>query len=135
MLLGTSRLQDPNGKEFEHLIYVNCLVKANIRSTDTLRKLWASLFVQVQLGKSNTKLTASDPENTSALERQLLQVDETIPGPTDPQREPVEGEPPSQVPVPVVAELPPQRPFVVTGRDTAETLVGSDCPQSSPRNV
>ena len=106
MLPGTYRLQDPNSQEFGHLIHGNRLIKANIRITDELRKLWASSAVQAQLQRSNTKLVASDPENTAILEHQLLQVDETIPDPPDPLPEPVE-EPPSQVSAPL------QRPFVV----------------------
>jgi hypothetical protein len=69
MLLGTYRLQDPNG--FGHQIHGNRLIKANIRSTDEARKLWASSVVQSQLRRSNTKPAASDPENTAILERQL----------------------------------------------------------------
>jgi hypothetical protein len=79
MLLGTYRLQDPNGKEFGHLIHGNRLIKAHIRTTDELRKLWASASAQNQLRKLNIRLVASDPENTAILERQLLEVDETVP--------------------------------------------------------
>jgi hypothetical protein len=39
VLLGTYHLQDPNGKEFGYLIHGNRLIKANVRSTNELRKL------------------------------------------------------------------------------------------------
>ena len=42
MMLGTYRLQDPNGRELAALVHGNRLVKANISSADELRKLWAA---------------------------------------------------------------------------------------------
>src|SRR5436305_374185 len=42
MLLGTYRLQDPSGRELAALVHGNRLIKANIRTADELRDLWAS---------------------------------------------------------------------------------------------
>ena len=108
MLLGTYRLQDPNGKELAHLIHGNRLIRANIRTTDQLRKLWASPSAQNQLRKLNTKLVTSDPENTITLERQLLEVDETVPDLQEGDRRGVDiqGGPPSLGPV---QEQPPSQ--------------------------
>jgi len=39
MILGTYRLQDPNGKELAALVHGNRLLKANITSAETLKKL------------------------------------------------------------------------------------------------
>src|SRR5208282_2045566 len=78
MLLGTYRLQDPNGGELQMLVHGNRLLKANIRTTDELRKLWASPATKDQLRKRNVqiKLVASEPENMEILERYLLEIDE-----------------------------------------------------------
>ena len=83
MLLGTYRLQDPNGRELQVLVHGNRLLKANISTTDELRKLWASPATKDQLRKRNvqTELVASEPENTRTLERCLLEVDEEDPDP------------------------------------------------------
>ena len=48
-----------------------------------------------QLRRLNTKLIASDPENTAMLERQLLEVDETVEKEGPPPLGPVHEEPPS----------------------------------------
>ena len=42
MLLGTYRLQDPNGREFAALAHGNRLIEATIRTADELKELWAS---------------------------------------------------------------------------------------------
>src|SRR5216110_3253557 len=42
MLLGTYRLHNPNGRELQALVHGNWLIKAYIRTTDEVRKLWAS---------------------------------------------------------------------------------------------
>ena len=47
MLLGTYRLQDPNGTELEALIHGNRLIKAAISTAEELRDLWASPAVKV----------------------------------------------------------------------------------------
>jgi len=83
MLLGTYRLQDPNGRELQVLVHGNRLLKANISTTDELRKLWASPATKDQLRRRNlrTELVASEPENTDTLERYLLEIDEEEPDP------------------------------------------------------
>jgi hypothetical protein len=77
-LLGTYRLQDPSGKELAALIHGNRLVQANIRTTDALRKLWASPSVKDALRRQNAnlELVPSDPENTRILERHLMDLDD-----------------------------------------------------------
>jgi hypothetical protein len=83
MLLGTYRLQDPNGRELQVLVHGNRLLKANIRTTDELQKLWASPATKDQWRKRNvqTELVASEPENIATLERYLLEIDEEEPDP------------------------------------------------------
>jgi len=80
-LLGTYRLQGPNGRELQALVHGNRLLKANIRTSDELRKLWASPATKDQLRRRNiqTELIASEPENTDTLERYLLEIDEEDP--------------------------------------------------------
>src|SRR5204862_4642890 len=83
MMLGTYRLQDPNGRELQALVHGNRLLKANIRTSDELRKLWASPATKDQLRRRNiqTELIASEPENTDTLQRYLLEIDEEDPDP------------------------------------------------------
>jgi hypothetical protein len=78
MLLGTYRLQDPNGRELQALVHGNRLIKANISTTDELRKLWASPATKDALRRRNirTEFVPSDPENTDALERYLSELNE-----------------------------------------------------------
>src|SRR5436190_5412378 len=66
MLLGTYRLHDPNGRELQALVHGNRLIKAYIRTTDELRKLWASPATKDALRRRNieTEFIPSDPENT-----------------------------------------------------------------------
>ena len=80
MMLGTYRLQDPNGRELAALVHGNRLVKATIRTADELRDLWASPSGKDALRKRNvqTELIPSYPENTNALDRFLLE-DEDVP--------------------------------------------------------
>ncbi len=87
MLLGTYRLHDPDGRELQALVHGNRLIKANIRTTDELRKLWASPATKDALRRRNiqTELVPSDPENTDALERYLLEIDIDDPDPGDGQ--------------------------------------------------
>jgi hypothetical protein len=82
MLLGTYRLQDPNGRELASLIHGNRLVKANIHTADELRDLWSSPRGKDELRRRNIKaeLIPSYPENTDILDR-YLQDDEDIPPP------------------------------------------------------
>jgi len=77
MMLGTYRLQDPNGKELAALVHGHRLIQANIQTTDELRKLWASPSAKDALRRQNAhlELIPADPENTKALEQYLMEVD------------------------------------------------------------
>src|SRR5437773_3352095 len=83
MLLGTYRLQDPFGRELLALVHGNRLIEAQIRTTDDLRRLWASPATKDALRRRNiqTELIPSDPEQTDLLERYLLEIDEEEPDP------------------------------------------------------
>jgi hypothetical protein len=83
MLLGTYRLQDPNGRELAALVHGNRLIQANIRTAEELRELWASPKAKDQLRKRNrhVELIPSYPENTDALDQYLQ--DEQNEDPTD----------------------------------------------------
>jgi len=89
MLLGTYRLQDPNGTELEALIHGNRLIKAAISTADALRDLWASPAVKDMLRKKgiHAEVAPSYPENTALLNQQLRD-DEGIPLPTDHEDQP-----------------------------------------------
>jgi len=78
MLLGTYRLQDPNGRELAALVHGNRLIKADIRTAEELRELWASPRAKDQLRKRNrnVELIPSYPENTDALDQYLQVVDD-----------------------------------------------------------
>jgi hypothetical protein len=78
MMLGTYRLQDPNGKELAALVHGNRLLKAYISSTETLKKLWASPAAKDQLRRRNiTEYVGSDnPQNTALLEQYLFENDD-----------------------------------------------------------
>jgi hypothetical protein len=79
MLLGTYRLADPRGKELASLVHGNRLINARIGDTETLKKLWASPAAKDQLRARNLspEFFPSDvPENTDALERNLLEADD-----------------------------------------------------------
>ena len=73
MLLGTYRLQDPNGRELAALVHGNRLIKANIRTADELRDLWASPKEKDKFRKRNhnVELVPSYVENTDILDRHL----------------------------------------------------------------
>jgi len=78
-MLGTYRLQDPNGRELAALVHGNRLLKANINSADTLRKLWASPAIKDQLRKRNITaeyIGSDEPLNTDLLERYLSEENE-----------------------------------------------------------
>jgi len=89
MLLGTYRLQDPNGTELEALIHGNRLIKAAISTADALKDLWASPAVKDMLRKKgiHAEVAPSYPENTALLNQQLRD-DEGIPLPTDHEDQP-----------------------------------------------
>jgi hypothetical protein len=81
MLLGTYRLQDPNGKELAALVHGNRLVKATVNTADELKELWALPSTKDKLRQANIKeLVPSYPANTEILD-QYLQEDEDIPPP------------------------------------------------------
>src|ERR1700689_3936922 len=73
MLLGTYRLQDPNGRELAALVHGNRLIKANIRTADGLWDLWASPKVKDKLRKRNRnlELMPSYAENSDVLDQYL----------------------------------------------------------------
>jgi len=83
MLLGTYRLQDPNGTELEALIHGNRLIKAAISTAEELRDLWASPAVKDMLRKRgvHAEVAPSYFENTAILNHQLHE-DEGVPLPT-----------------------------------------------------
>jgi hypothetical protein len=80
MLLGTYRLQDPNGRELAALVHGNRLIKANIRTADELRDLWASPKTKDKLRKRNrnVELVPSYAENTDALDQHLQDNDDDL---------------------------------------------------------
>ncbi|TMI79079.1 MAG: DDE-type integrase/transposase/recombinase, partial [Bacteroidetes bacterium] len=77
-LLGTYRLQDPNGRELAALVHGNRLIKANIRTADELRDLWASPKAKDKLRRRNRnlELMPSYAENTDALDQYLQDIDD-----------------------------------------------------------
>lgn len=54
MLLGTYRVQDPNGRELTSLVHGNRLLKARI-TADDLAKLWSVPETQHQLRQLNVR--------------------------------------------------------------------------------
>jgi len=76
MLLGTYRLVDPNGRELAALVHGNRLIKANIRTADELRDLWASPKAKNELRRRNVELVPSYPENTDILDQHLQDEDD-----------------------------------------------------------
>ena len=78
-LLGTYRIQDPNGRELPLLIHGNRLISATISTTAQLRELWSSPAKKDQLRRQtqnqNLELVPSEPENTRELERYLLEIE------------------------------------------------------------
>ena len=78
MMLGTYRLQDPNGRELAALVHGNRLVKANISSADELRKLWAAPATKDQLRRRNINaeiMPSDERQNTELLEQYLWNDD------------------------------------------------------------
>jgi len=75
-LLGTYRLQDPNGKELAALVHGNRLLKTNLSSVEELRELWASPARKDQLRRHNINaewIPSDDPVNTAMLEKYLFE--------------------------------------------------------------
>jgi hypothetical protein len=81
MMLGTYRLQDPNGRELATLVHGNRLTKANIRTGEQLRNLWAAPRTKDQLRRLNLKpelqelLPSDNIRNSELLEQYLLEDD------------------------------------------------------------
>ena len=77
-MLGTYRLQDPNGVQLASLVHGNRLLNAKIHSADELRRLWAAPAVRDQLRRrnKNIELMPSDEiRNTELLEHYLVNDD------------------------------------------------------------
>ena len=77
MLLGTYRLQDPNGRELAALVHGNRLIRANIKTADELRDLWASPKAKDKLRRRNRnlELMPSYARNTDMLDQYLQDND------------------------------------------------------------
>src|SRR5947207_3193269 len=84
MLLGTYRLQDPNGRELAALAHGNRLIEAAVRTADELRDLWASPKGKQALRRRNKRLEVypSYPENTDLLDGYLQGDDDDDADPT-----------------------------------------------------
>ena len=52
MMLGTYRLQNPNGVELASLVHGNRLLRAHISSAEKLRRLWAAPAFKDQLRRA-----------------------------------------------------------------------------------
>src|SRR5438552_8968122 len=98
MMLGTYRLQDPNGRELAALVHGNQLVKASISSADKLRMLWAAPAMKDQLRRRNINaeiMPSDECQNTELLERYLwddetddvVQAEEDLESTQDVQRQ------------------------------------------------
>jgi hypothetical protein len=75
MMLGTYRLQDPNGKELAALGHGNRLLRAYISSTETLKKLWAPAAKDQLRRRNITKeyIDSDNPRNTELFEQYLFE--------------------------------------------------------------
>jgi hypothetical protein len=78
MLLGTYRLQDPNGIILKALVHGSRLLKANVQTTDELKKLWAAPNVRNALRRQNKNfdIVLAEPDATDALDRYLQEADD-----------------------------------------------------------
>ena len=103
-MLGTYRLQDPNGKELATLVHGNRLIKANISSADELRRLWAAPAMKDQLRRRNLNaeiMPSDERQNTELLEQYLwdddtddvVQTEEELESERDPQHSRMEADP------------------------------------------
>ena len=83
MILGTYRLQDPNGRELAALVHGNRLIPAAVSGMDELRELWASPKTKDALRRQNIRAewVPASPENADALEQHLLEADVDDPPP------------------------------------------------------
>ena len=73
MLLGTYGLQDPNGIILKAFVRGNCLLRANVQTTDELKKLWAALNVRNALRRQNKnfEIVLAEPHATDILDHFL----------------------------------------------------------------
>src|SRR4030095_6043151 len=73
MLLGTYRLQDPNGRELAALLHGNRLIEATVQTANELKELWASPKGKDLLRRKNKQMEIypSYPENTDILDEHL----------------------------------------------------------------
>src|SRR5208282_152871 len=73
LLVGTYRLQDPDGRELAALIHGNRLIETIVRTADELKELWASPKGKDVLRKRNRQMEVlpSYPENTDILDEHL----------------------------------------------------------------
>jgi hypothetical protein len=81
ILLGTYKLQDPNGRELAVLAHGNQLIKAAIHTANELRDIWASLRKREEVrrrNKAELELISSYPENSNTLQKYLFH-DEDVP--------------------------------------------------------
>jgi hypothetical protein len=78
MLLGTYRLQDPNGIILKVLVHGNRLLMANVQTIYELKKLWAAPNVRNALRRQNKNfdIVLAQPDATDALDRYLQEVDD-----------------------------------------------------------
>jgi hypothetical protein len=78
MLLGTYRLQDPNGIVLKALVHGHHLLRANVQTTDELKKLWAAPNVRNALRRQNKNfdIVLAEPDATDALDRYLQEADD-----------------------------------------------------------
>jgi hypothetical protein len=80
MMLGTYRLQDPNGKELQALVHGNRLLNAYTGDLEKLEKLWASPRMKDALRRTNVRtnpeLVASSVQNTGESERYLMDAED-----------------------------------------------------------
>jgi hypothetical protein len=77
MLLGTYRLQDPNGIILKAFVHGNLLLRANMQTTDELKQLWAAPNVRNTLRRQNKnfEIVLGEPDATDVLDRFLQEVD------------------------------------------------------------
>jgi hypothetical protein len=123
MMLGTYRLQDPNGRELATLVHGNRLTKANISTGEQLRNLWAAPRTKDQLRRLNLKpelqelLPSDNVRNSELLEQYLLEDD------TD---DVVGTEPSERM---MVADNPSITDFIGEDMDIEDTITAREIPK------
>jgi hypothetical protein len=83
ILLGTYRLQDLSGIILKALVHGNRLLRANVQTTEELKKLWAAPNFRNALRRQNKQfdIVLAEPDATDALDCYLQEVDD---GPNEP---------------------------------------------------